>query len=411
MSSTKTLSGPFAQILTMSDLPAMGAISDDQIRIITDGGILSAGPSIVEVASFETLRKKHKDARIETITEKAVVLPGLIDCHTHICFAGSRAQDYALRVAGKSYLEIAKAGGGILDTMRQTRTASQQELETLLLKRCGELLSRGVTTCEVKSGYGLCVDEELKILQAISHADKKSKIDLVSTCLAAHTCPPEFSDNRSYLGEVVKKLLPQVKNRQLSRRVDIFVEDSAFTEEEALWYLSEAKKLGFEITVHADQMTTGGSNVAARMGAMSADHLEISNTKELKALKAANVIAVALPGASLGLGTKFAPARKILNEGLTLAIASDWNPGSAPMGDLLTQAALLGAAEKLTAAETLAGITIRAARALSLSDCGALASGRRADFIAFPADDYREILYQQGRMRPVKVWKNGETVL
>lgn len=411
MPSSKTLSGPFAQILTMSDLPAMGALADDRLCIIPNGGILHQNGHIVEVEDFEMLRKKHRDAQIESLSENAVALPGFIDCHTHICFDSSRARDYALRVAGKSYLEIAKAGGGILDTMRHSRTASQDDLAKLLLQRCGKLLSRGVTTCEVKSGYGLSVAEELKILKAISQADKKSKIDLVSTCLAAHTRPPEFPDNKSYLKEIVEKLLPQVKNQQLSRRVDIFVEDSGFSAEEALWYLQEAKKLGFEITVHADQFSTGGSLVAAQMGALSADHLEASGTKEFQALKAAHVVAVVLPGASLGLGLPFAPARKILDEGLSLAIASDWNPGSAPMGDLLTQASLIGAAQKLSMAETLAGITTRAAHALGFSDRGTLASGRQADFIAFPTDDYREILYHQGQMGPWRVWKGGEKIL
>jgi imidazolonepropionase len=197
----------------------------------------------------------------------------------------------------------------------------------------------------------------------------------------------------------------------LAKRVDVFVEDTAFTEKEALDYLLAAKEMGFEATVHADQFSTGGSKVAAEAGAVSADHLEASGEEEINLLKEAGVVATVLPGASLGLGMKFAPARTMLDSGLCLAIATDWNPGSAPMGDLLLQAALLGAAEKLTTAETLAAITTRAANALHLFDRGVLAKGFIADMVAFQIDNYNEILYAQGKLKPTLIWKKGKRVV
>jgi imidazolonepropionase len=407
-----TLIGPFRQVVTMTGLPEAGPIADEELVVLENAGLLVYEGSIVLVEKYDKLLKiaQENGYTLRKIEEPMVLLPGLIDAHTHICFAGSRANDYAMRVAGKSYLEIARSGGGILDSVRKTREASTVELVELLKKRCDRHLSEGVTTCEVKSGYGLCTEDELKMLEAIQLVNKHHALELIPTCLAAHMRPPEHTDSRLYLQEVVTELLPQVMEQELAKRVDIFIEDTAFNEEDSLEYLLAAKEMGFEITVHADQFSTGGSWVAAEVGAISADHLEASDDDEIELMRKANIVATVLPGASLGLGMHYAPARKMLDGGLCLAIATDWNPGSAPMGDLLMQAALLGAAEKLTTAETLAGITIRAAKALNLTDRGTIAKGKMADMIAFPTDNYREILYQQGKLKPSKVWKQGKEV-
>jgi imidazolonepropionase len=337
-----------------------------------------------------------------------VLLPGFVDCHTHICFAGSRAKDYAMRTAGKTYLEIAKAGGGIWDSVTQTRAADEATLTDLLLKRVQRHLAEGVTTIEVKSGYGLSVDGELRQLKAIKAAADKTHASLVATCLAAHMLPKDFEGtHREYLNHILQNLLPAVKQQRLANRVDIFIEESAFNANDALNYLSKAKQMGFEVTVHADQFTAGGSEVAIKARAVSADHLEASTDYEINMLAKSDTVAVTLPGASLGLGMPYAPARKLLDAGTCLAIASDWNPGSAPMGDLLMQAAVMGAAEKLCTTEVFAGLTFRAASALKLNDRGILAKGKLADMQAYPCDDYREILYQQGKLKPDKVWVSG----
>ncbi len=405
------LTGPFHQLLTLNHLPLKGALIDEPLEIIEHAGIIHGNGIIEAVGNFEMLKKEWsgKNISIENINGKQVALPGFIDAHTHTCFGGSRAADYALRVSGKSYLEIAQAGGGIWDSVQKTRQCSQEELAKNLSLRMDRHLREGVTTCEVKSGYGLNVADELKMLRAIAQVNSEHPIDLVATCLAAHTPPKDFDGrNKTYLDFILKELLPLVKKENLSNRIDIFIEQSAFALDESLTYLRAAQSLGFDITIHADQFTTGGSEVAIAAQAISADHLEASGEKEIAALAQSNVIAVALPGASLGLGCNYTPVRKLLDAGACVAIASDWNPGSAPMGDLLMQAAVLGAAEKLTTAETFAGITYRAAAALGLHDRGMLKQGMKADFITFDTDDYREILYHQGKMKPMKVWKGGK---
>jgi len=401
----KKLIGPFTQILPLTGLALKGALKDDDLHIIPQGGVLIENGLILAVGDFETLRKANPSTQIQEITGDHVLLPGFVDCHTHICFAGSRAKDYAMRIQGKTYLEIAKAGGGIWDSVTQTRAADEETLTQLLIQRAERHLAEGVTTIEVKSGYGLETQSELKQLRAIAAAAKETKASLVSTCLAAHMVPRDFSGTQAeYLSYVFHDLLPVIKNENLSNRVDIFIEESAFDADNALIYLNRAKQMGFDITVHADQFTTGGSAVAVKLGAVSADHLEASKDAEIKLLANSDTVAVVLPGASLGLGMQYSPARKLLDAGACLAIASDWNPGSAPMGDLLMQAAVMSAAEKINTAEVFAGLTYRAAKALNLNDRGILAPGMRADMQAYPCNDYCEILYQQGKLKPLIIY-------
>jgi len=400
----KKLIGPFTQILTLAGLAMKGALRDDNLQIIPQGGVLVENGLILAVDDFEVLRKANPSTPIQEINGDYVLLPGFVDCHTHICFAGSRAKDYAMRIQGKTYLGIAKAGGGIWDSVTQTRAVDEDVLEKLLLEKVERHLAEGVTTIEIKSGYGLETQSELKQLRAIAKVSAQTKANLVSTCLAAHIVPKDFNGGQSeYLNYVFHDLLPIIKNERLSNRVDIFIEESAFDANNALTYVNRAKQMGFDLTVHADQFTTGGSAVAVKSGAVSADHLEASKDAEIKLLANSDTVAVVLPGASLGLGMPYAPARKLLDAGACLAIASDWNPGSAPMGDLLMQAAVISAAEKLNTTEVFAGLTFRAAKALRLNDRGILAPGMRADMQAYPTNDYREILYQQGKLKPLTV--------
>ena len=397
----KKLIGPFTQILTLAGLGLKGTLKDDDLQIIPQGGVLVENGLIIAVDDFEELRKSNPSTPIQEIKGDQVLLPGFIDCHTHICFAGSRAKDYAMRIQGKTYLEIAKAGGGIWDSVTQTRAAEESLLEELLLQRIERHLAEGVTTIEIKSGYGLDTQSELKQLRVIAAASAKTKAHLVPTCLAAHMVPRDFIGTQAeYLSYVFHDLLPVIKTENLANRVDIFIEDSAFNAEHAIIYLNKAKQMGFDITVHADQFTTDGSAVAVKSGAVSADHLEASKDAEIKLLANSDTVAVVLPGASLGLGMPYAPARKLLDAGACLAIASDWNPGSAPMGDLLMQASVMSAAEKMSTAEVFAGLTFRAAKALNLNDRGIIAPGMLADMQAYPCADYREILYQQGKLKP-----------
>ncbi len=403
------LIGPFSQLLTMRGLPVKGPISDESLEIIRDGGILIQDEKTLELGSFNDLR--NSNVKIFEIKKDKVAFPGFIDPHTHICFAGSRANDYAMRIAGKTYLEIAKEGGGIWQTVQNTRSSSLDELTTLTQNRAQRFLQSGITTAEVKSGYGLDLENEIKMLNAIKEANQKSKIDLISTCLSAHITPRDFSATSvDYLDLILNEILPIVKENGLTNRVDIFIEDGAFSVIESLEYLKKAQILGFDLTIHGDQFHPGGSKVAIEVGAVSVDHLESSTDNEIKALANSDVVSTVLPGASLGLGMQYAPARKLLDAGCCLAIGSDWNPGSAPMGNLLAQAALMSASEKLTTAETFAGITFRAAKALNLRDRGVLDTGLIADIVCFPGNDYQEILYNQGSLQPDLVIKKGELI-
>jgi imidazolonepropionase len=405
------LIGPFSQILPLTDLSLKGALHDEQLVIIEHGGIVTDCGKILAVGDFKALQHEYPDCDVTHITVPAVLLPGFIDCHTHICFDGSRNRDYAMRIAGKSYLEIARAGGGIWDSVLKTRSADQETLMNNTAARANRHLHEGVTTIEVKSGYGLNLEGELNMLRAIQDAASHTKATLIPTCLAAHMKPKDFEGSEeTYLNWIITSLLPAIQSEQLAQRVDIFIEETAFTPGPAQHFLQQAADMGFAATVHADQFSTGGTAVAVAAGALSADHLEASDAAAIALLAATDIVAVVLPGASLGLGMHYAPARRLLDAGAAVAIASDWNPGSAPMGDLLLQAAVLSATEKLSTAEVFAALTIRAAKALQLNNIGQLAPGFIADMQAYPCADYRDILYYQGKLKPTRIWKEGERV-
>jgi len=401
------LIGPFSQIITLAGIPLKGAVKDEQLQIIENGGVLTENGKILKTGLFSDLKKGFPNAEKEEIEGKNVLLPGFTDSHTHICFGGNRSKDFAMRLNGKTYLEIAESGGGIWSTVTNTRKESEENLFQSTFERAEKLLQNGITTLEIKSGYGLNIEDELKILRAINKVKNQSRTDIVPTFLGAHTKPKDFGgSNAEYLELLVNEIFPILKTENLAKRVDIFTEKSAFSVEESHKYLQKAKENGFEITVHADQFTPGGSHLAVEFGAASADHLEFSGEEEIKLLANSNVVATALPGASIGLGMQYTPARKLLDADACLSIASDWNPGSAPMGDLLTQASILATFEKLSMAEVLSGITFRAAKALNFTDRGTLEVGKLADFVSFPTDDFRDIIYYQGQLKPNGVWKN-----
>lgn len=405
------LIGPFKQVVTLANLPLRGKLSDEQLEIIVDGGIIVENDTIQRIGDFETLKNENSTIEIEPIKGEQVVLPAFVDSHTHICFGGNRANDFAMRNAGKTYLEIAENGGGIWSSVQHTRNASEEELLKTLLERINFLIELGVTTIEVKSGYGLDVENELKMLRIIKNAQDLTKATLVPTCLSAHLKPRDFEgSNPEYLEYILTEILPKVKEENLAKRVDIFIEKSAFQPEESKEFLLKTKDLGFEITVHADQFTPGSSRIAVEVGAKSADHLEATIDEDINFLAQSDTVATALPGASLGLGEKFTPARKLLDAGAIVAIASDWNPGSAPMGNLITQASILATFQKLTTAEVLAGMTYRAAYALNLEDRGQLDSGKKADFVTFKTNNFQNVLYNQGSLKAEHIYIDGKQV-
>lgn len=405
------LIGPFHQIVTLDQLSLRGKLQDENLEILSQAGVVVDNNTILETGNYTQLKEKYPHATLEITEDTQVLLPAFVDAHTHICFGGNRANDFAMRNAGKTYLEIAEAGGGIWSSVQHTRQASERELLSTLLERIDYLLSLGITTIEVKSGYGLNLTEELKILRVIKQAQSLTKATLIPTCLAAHLKPKDFDgDNQAYLQYILDEILPKVKEEDLANRVDIFIEKSAFLPEESKAFLEKAKAMGFLLTVHADQFTAGSSRVAVEVGAQSADHLEATADEDIAFLAESNTVAIALPGASIGLGDNFSPARKLLDAGAIFAIASDWNPGSAPMGNLITQASILATFQKLTTAEILSAITFRAAYALGLEDRGRIVKGMKADFVSYETDNFQNVLYYQGRLSAKHTYINGEKI-
>ena len=273
------LIGPFKQLLTFSSLPLRGALKDEQLVVLEDAGVLVEDGLIRQVGRYSSLVSGAD--QVEELEEDLVGLPGFIDAHTHCCFGGSRAADFAARNNGKSYQDIAKAGGGIWDTVTKTRSASQDDLMFSMQSRLDRMAKQGITTVEVKSGYGLSVEQELKMLNAIKACGEKHALDVVPTCLAAHIVPKEYTQAADYLQSVLRELVPQIKRHQLTNRFDIFIEENAFTASVASDYLKSLQADGFALTVHGDQFTTGGSQVAIDCGAISVDHLEASGEREI----------------------------------------------------------------------------------------------------------------------------------
>ena len=389
----------------MVNLPERGAISDNSLEIIDDGGVVIEDGKIIEVGDFLSLSKNNLDVR--EITYPCVLLPGFIDSHTHVCHYGNRSDEYAKRNSGISYQQILEEGGGIHNTMNSTSNSTDEQLTDDTLNRLKRHFQEGVLTCEVKSGYAPNLEDEVRMLRIINEIDSSNDIDLISTCLAAHVTPKKYESSKKYLDSIVNDLLPIIKEENLSNRVDIFIEEKAFSITEASNFLEKIKS-DFYITAHANQFTSGGLKVGVDNGAVSVDHLEVITDQEIDYLSKSDTTGVVLPGCSLGLGIPFAPARKLLDNNCKVSIASDWNPGSAPMGDLLMQASLLGSTEKLSNAEVLAGITCRAANALSLEDRGSLENGKIADMIGFKTNDFRDILYNQGKLKPSFICKRGK---
>ena len=389
----------------MVNLPERGAISDNSLEIIDDGGVVIEDGKIIEVGDFLSLSKNDLDVR--EITYPCVLLPGFIDSHTHVCHYGNRSDEYAKRNSGISYQQILEEGGGIHNTMNSTSNSTDEQLTDDTLNRLKRHFQEGVLTCEVKSGYAPNLEDEVRMLRIIYEIDSSNDIDLIPTCLAAHVTPKIYESSKKYLDSIVNDLLPIIKEENLSNRVDIFIEEKAFSITEASNFLEKIKS-DFYITAHANQFTSGGLKVGVDNGAVSVDHLEVITDQEIDYLSKSDTTGVVLPGCSLGLGIPFAPARKLLDYNCKVSIASDWNPGSAPMGDLLMQASLLGSTEKLSNAEVLAGITCRAANALSLEDRGSLENGKIADMIGFKTNDFRDILYNQGKLKPSFICKRGK---
>ena len=345
--------------------------------------------------------------------ERRLVVPGLVDCHTHLCFGGWRGDEFELRLRGASYQEIASAGGGIASTVAATRGASLGELQRKAESILDEMLALGITTVECKSGYGLDEANELKQLEVYRRLDESHVIDLVPTFLGAHIMPPEFSTQRDkYINLLCDKLIPLITRENLARFCDVFVEDGAYSTEEARRILSVAAGHGLGIKVHADQLSdSGGAQLAAELGAVSAEHLEYISEAGMEALSKSGTVAVSLPLASLYLGEPCLPARKLIALGVPVAVATDFNPGSSPSYHLPLAMTLACIQQKMTPQESLMGATTVAARAVSMSDrAGSLLPGYQADLAIIDAPSLNQWLYHFRPNACISVLKNGNWV-
>lgn len=399
-------------LTNISQLYTCTGAGQGDVGAIADAALAWEGEIVRWVGAAADLPAKYAKWETEDAGGR-IVVPGLIDCHTHLAFGGWRAGDFERRIRGESYLQIAQAGGGIASTMRQTRALSEADL----LARAGEFLedvvSLGVTTLEAKSGYGLTVEDELKTLRVYRTLHDRGDIRLLSTFLGAHTVPPEYQDRRAaYVALVIEEMLPAVAREKLATFCDAFVEASAFTHDEARAIFTAAKQFGLTPKLHADQLTAnGGAELAAEVGAASADHLEHISDAGIAAMRKAGVVAVSLPIATLYLNASPLPARKLIDAGVPVAVATDFNPGSAPSWHLPLAMMLACTLQRMTPAEVLVGATRAAAQALRIDDAvGTLAPKKQADFALIEADDLTQWLYHFRPNACVRTVIGGETV-
>jgi imidazolonepropionase len=382
------------------------------VHAIPDAAQAWEGDTVRWVGPAANLPEAFSDWRRESASGRLVV-PGLVDCHTHLAFGGWRGDEFARRIAGASYLEIARAGGGIASTMRHTQEASEEVLAERAEGFLAEMRALGVTTVEAKSGYGLSEADELKTLRVYRALAEGQPTRIVPTFLGAHIVPPEYRDRRGdYLRLLTETLLPQIAAEGLARYCDVFVEDTAYTADEARALLAEARRQGLGAKLHVDQLSDGGgAALAAEVGAASADHLEYASADGIAAMAGAGTVAVALPLATLYLNVRPMSARAFVEAGVPVAVATDFNPGSAPSYHLPLAMTLACTMLRLTPEEVLKGATLYAARAIGMEgEVGSLEEGKRADFAVIDAPDVNHWLYHFRPNACVRTVIGGETV-
>jgi imidazolonepropionase len=382
------------------------------LAIIENGAVVIEQDKIRWVGASSNLPDLPDDVQTIDASGK-VVLPGFVDSHTHLIFAGARADEFEQRLEGASYQQIAARGGGINATVRRVRESTLAHLKGLARRRLQALLAFGVTTVEVKSGYGLTLADELKCLQAIAELNAEGPWELVPTFLGAHAVPPEFqSDRDGYLRLLREEMLPEVARCRLAEFCDVFCETGVFSLEESEHILRRAQQLGFGLKVHADELTPlGGTNLAARLGAVSADHLLCITEAGMDALAASGTVATLLPGTAFFLGLLYAPARRLLERGLAVALASDCNPGTCPTENLPLVGAMACTQMKMLPGEVVTALTLNAAAALNRQDrIGSLEVGKQADLILCDVPDYRHLFYHFGVNQVCRVIKCGRVV-
>ncbi|MCB9206606.1 MAG: imidazolonepropionase [Ignavibacteriales bacterium] len=402
-----------AQILTVTtnlknykrgnELKEIGVLSNHSI-LVSDGLIKDLIPNI-------ELDKYSFDEKID-LTKK-IILPGLVECHTHLVFAGSRALEFNQRLNGKSYEQIAKSGGGINSTVKAVRQSSFEELVSLSKPRIERFIEQGVTTLEIKSGYGLSFYDEIKILEVIEQLNKLYEIEIVPTFLGAHTFPPEYNNDKDrYIDILTEELIPYISENNLAKWCDGFCEITAFSPAQIRKVFQAAKINNMEIKLHTDQFNSiGGLELALEMEAKSVDHLEIINSEKTLLFENVETVAVLLPGVSYSLKYNFAPSRHLINNNAIVALATDYNPGSSHINNISLIWGLAAFNMGMSLEEIISSYTINSAKALNLShQIGSIEIGKNADFSIFNTTDYTDLLYNFGNNLNVKTVKKGKVI-
>lgn len=402
-----------AQVVSLAG-PARPRVGPEmsEIGVRARGAVLVRNGLIEQVGSQAQIEKLI-DANCDVVDAGGrVVLPGFVDAHTHPVFGGTRVDEFEQRIKGATYQEIAARGGGIQSTVNRTRAASVDELVNAGKRYAAWFLRGGTTTIEAKSGYGLSLEDELKILRAIRRLDEETDLRYVPTFLGAHSVPPEYRARRDeYVSLLIDEMLPQIAQQKLAEFCDVFCEENVFTTDESWRILSAARCNGLRLRIHADQLTLGGgAKLAAELGTVTADHLEHTDAAGIAALKSANVQPVLLPGSVYALGSsRYPAARQMIDAGLAVVIATDFNPGSSPTPSMLTILSLAATHMKMTPAEAITAATINAAYSLNRgSQLGSIEPGKIADLVIHDTDDYRELAYFFGVNHAWRIYCAGK---
>jgi len=383
------------------------------LEVLQDVAVLIEGERITAVGPYKDVQRATGDVQrdVAVVEVAGVLFPGFVDCHTHAVFGAPRLDDHERRALGEDYKTVAARGGGILQSVRDVRALGQSELVALLRARVRALLAHGSTTIEVKSGYGLDPANELKQLRAIRETATLERAALVPTFLGAHDVPPEFRDRRAdYVRLVCEEMIPAVARERLAAAVDVFCEPGVFDLAETRTILTAARQHGLEVKLHADELEgSGGAELAAALGARSADHLAAISDAGIRALATSDTVAVLLPATMMFLGKRTqAPARRLVEAGAAIALATDFNPGSSPTVGLPLVMALGVSQLGLRYAEVVSAVTVNAAAALGLAtDRGQIAPGFRADLVSWGVSDWREVAYWMGEQLVTAVWTGG----
>lgn len=382
-----------------------------ELEILTSHAIVIENDLIKDIIPTHSIKNPSNYDLIDL--RNKIILPGLVECHTHTAFAGSRADEFKMKLDGIHYEQIAAKGGGILKTVNEVRKLALIELVELMKPRIEEFISQGITTLEIKSGYGLDFENEIKLLHAIKIIDEIYPIDIVPTFLGAHTYPKELKENhQDYLEEITKKMIPHIAKNNLAEFCDAFCESTAFSANEVDLIFSLARDYGFKLKLHTEQFNSiGGIDIALKHKAVSVDHLELLKDEDIPKLAMADVVCDLLPGVSFFLNYQFAPARKLIDSGAVVALSTDYNPGSSHILNLHLIMQLAALKMQMKIEEIINAVTINAAKSLARNQIiGSIEIGKKADFSVFRTKEYSDIIYSVGRNLNCMTIKSGNVI-